>query len=426
MQVTPEVLVAGAGPVGLFAAHALTRAGIPVQIVDTGIWAAAHSYALALHPRTVELLENAGLRAETVGRGHAVHTLAFYDSRERRAEVRVDNANGRPMLVLPQSALESELEDALARAGVQVQWRHKLMRVEPDGNRVKVFLNRYEKESGGYVIARSEWVVAKSWSTEVPFVIGADGYGSAVRRSLGLQFSEVGPPAWYAVFEFRSDAGTDDEVRVAVGDRTTDVLWPLGEGWFRWSFQLPDYTDPEVERLAKYRERFGEPTDRVKDRFQFTSGDVHLLSDSRLRQLASERAPWFTAPIHEVGWRTVVRFERRLASGFGSNRCWLAGDAAHLGAPIGVHSLNVGIAEARDLSEGIAAISGKGPDTDSLRDYESRYLAEWKRLHGIETTPEALPGADPWVWENRHRLLACLPASGPDLSSLASQIGLRL
>ena len=108
-------------------------------------------------------------------------------------------------------------------------------------------------------------MVAKSWTEEVPFVVGADGYSSSVRRSLGLTFPEVGPCAWYAVFEFRSSANVREEVRVALGERTSDVLWPLGDGWFRWSFQLPDFHSAEDDRLAKYRERFGEPTDRVKD-----------------------------------------------------------------------------------------------------------------------------------------------------------------
>jgi 2-polyprenyl-6-methoxyphenol hydroxylase-like FAD-dependent oxidoreductase len=412
--------------VGLFAACALQRAGVPVQVVDTGIWPCAHTYGLALYPRTVDLLSQAGVAGEVLARGYQVHTLALYAGRERRAGIRVGDANGSPMVVLPQSILEAELEQALSRAGVHVQWRHKVMRVEPAGNNVRVCLNRYEKESCGYVVARTEWVVEKSWTTDVPFVIGADGYDSAVRRSLGLRFDEAAPCVWYAVFEFHCDADVQGEVRIAVGEKTTDVLWPLGDGWYRWSFQLPDYTDPETERLAAYRQRFGEPTDRIKDRLDGTTGEVNMLPDSRLAELVKERAPWFSGNIDEVGWRTIVRFERRLASAFGKDRCWLAGDSAHLGAPMAVQSLNVGLAESRDLSAAIVAALHDGRGMEPLREYENRYMAEWKRLHGLERTVEPLADVDPWVWENRDRLLPCLPGYGSDLSQLASQIGIRV
>jgi 2-polyprenyl-6-methoxyphenol hydroxylase-like FAD-dependent oxidoreductase len=243
---------------------------------------------------------------------------------------------------------------------------------------------------------------------------------------LGLSFPEVAPCAWFAVFEFRSDSNVNDEVRVVLADDSTNVLWPLGDGWFRWSFQLPGYTDPDVERLAKYRQRFGEPTERVKDRLDGTSGDLNTLPDERLAGLMRERAPWFTGSIDEVGWRTVVRFERRLATGFGKGRCWLVGDAAHLGAPMAVQSLNVGLAEAHDLSRAIVASLRDGRGTEPLEGYENRYMAEWKRLQGVERTIEPLPQVDPWVWENRDRLLSCLPAHGAELSALASQLRLRV
>jgi 2-polyprenyl-6-methoxyphenol hydroxylase-like FAD-dependent oxidoreductase len=47
----PEVLVVGAGPVGLFTALLLVKQGARVQVVDTGRRACSHSYALGLHRR---------------------------------------------------------------------------------------------------------------------------------------------------------------------------------------------------------------------------------------------------------------------------------------------------------------------------------------------------------------------------------------
>src|SRR5207248_1489082 len=122
---------------------------------------------------------------------------------------------------------------------------------------------------------------------------------------------EVAPAAWYGVFEFCSDtADIDDEVRVVRGENTTDVLWPLGNGRYRFSFELPDYSDAETEHLSGYRSHFQAPFDRIKDRFEESSGDVDNLPDSRLDELLHQRARWFRGHVDEIGWRTAVRFER--------------------------------------------------------------------------------------------------------------------
>ena len=53
---------------------------------------------------------------------------------------------------------------------------------------------------------------------------------------------------------------------------------------------------------------------------------------------------------------TLALFEQRLTRSFGKGGVWLAGDAAHQAAPIGVHSMNSGLVEARELAVRIARI----------------------------------------------------------------------
>src|SRR3954454_24848962 len=86
-QERPEVLVAGAGPVGLMAALTLAEQGIQVQIVDQEKRPAARSYALALHPQSLRLLDEVGLADELLERAHRIERLAFYEGMERRGEV---------------------------------------------------------------------------------------------------------------------------------------------------------------------------------------------------------------------------------------------------------------------------------------------------------------------------------------------------
>src|ERR1041385_6511115 len=68
----PEVLVVGAGPVGLAAALFLQQSGVRVEIIDMHVRTTQHSYALAIHPRTLQVLEEAGLADALVDRKSVV------------------------------------------------------------------------------------------------------------------------------------------------------------------------------------------------------------------------------------------------------------------------------------------------------------------------------------------------------------------
>jgi len=76
-----EVLVVGAGPVGLFTALRLKEQGIDVSIVDKLQRTGTHSYALALHPASLELLDETGLADEIVSQGYRVDKISFSEGK---------------------------------------------------------------------------------------------------------------------------------------------------------------------------------------------------------------------------------------------------------------------------------------------------------------------------------------------------------
>jgi 2-polyprenyl-6-methoxyphenol hydroxylase-like FAD-dependent oxidoreductase len=425
-----EVLIAGAGPVGLFAALCLARRGVAVRIVDTGVWACTHSYALALHPQSLPLFEELGLLDEVRAHCYPVRSVALADASGPRARLALDSGKADDCLaVLRQDALEALLERALDGHDIHVEWRHELSGVEPGPDGVRAGIERYEKESRGYIVAHTEWVVAGTSTAEVQYVVGADGYSSRVRRSLGYDFPEVGPAQYFAIFEFSTNADFKHEMSIVFGDGAADVFWPLPDGDCRWSFLLPGHSDPSAEVVKNVLESsgFGHfPTERIKDRV-FRSEGAHdeILSDENLRRLIAQRAPWFQAKINSVKWRSVVRFERRMANGFGQGRLWLAGDSAHLTGPVGVQSMNAGLAEAHDLAFVLASILRDGAPPALLDAYNQRSLAVWKQLHSQTGTLRPGPSADPWVANHATELLSCLPATGPHLNAMAAQLGLR-
>lgn len=410
----PDVLVVGAGPVGLFTALTLTKRGIPVRILDKDWRTGTRSYALALHAESLRYFEELGLLASVLEHARRIRTIAMYDGAQRKAELRISGLSEDHsfLAVLPQESLERILEEALARQKVKVSWSHEAARLEPREKGVDVTIEKLSKDSVGYTVQHTEWVVSGSEHLTVPFVIGADGHFSNVRRAAGIEFPTVGNANEFAVFEFKTDADLRDEMPLVLTGGTTNVCWPLADGACRWSFQKP-LEDPDWDTREKDR-----------DFVQVGAGLFPSLNEERLRSLLSERASWFRGNVSGLRWRMMVRFERRLAESFGKGRTWLVGDAGHLTGPAGIQSMNVGFREGRDLANAIAAALQPGGSTEPLEQYGKERLAEWRGLLGVEPMLRGDANTDPWVAEHKDQILPCIPASGRDLATLLGQIGL--
>ncbi|MFO0839120.1 MAG: NAD(P)/FAD-dependent oxidoreductase [Phycisphaerae bacterium] len=408
-----DVLVVGAGPVGLFAALSLVHRGLRVEIIDEGWRPTMHSYAAAFHPRSLSLLDRVGVLEAALARSIRIDHVVFYDAAAPRAAVRfADLPVAHPFAaVLRQDVIENLLEEQLAERGVRVQWNHRLHRLRPAENFVTAEIDELEKMSCGYAVATAEWDIRRSKTTKAAFVIGADGYRSMVRRELGIEYPLIGQPDLFAVFEFETETDPGKDLSVVLSG-TSSVMWPLPGRAGRWSFQVSE----------------GEPTLDARDKNRLTvqvdSRSFPSLAREELALLMRERAPWFHARIDDVRWSILVRFERRLADRFGYGRCWLVGDAGHMASPIGVQSMNVGIREADEVVTLIDRNLRGSSKLEAFDAYEAGRRREWGQLLQTDGASLADHGAAPWVRENQARILGSIPAAGNDLAALLEQLHL--
>ena len=413
-----DVVIVGAGPVGLFAALALVRRGVSVEIIDSQPHASSHSYALTLHSETLGLLHAYGLLDQVLDAARKVSRIDYFQGAERTAgiDLAATSLAFQYLAVVEQNHLETVLEQALLKHDVRVAWNHRAAEVRQEADKVHVRVDELEGGVIGYAVAHGEGFVRRSLEIDASLVIGADGFNSFVRRSQRIPFPEVGFPEDYAVFQFEAVCGECDTVQIVEKDGLVNVRWPIKTNGCRWSFQLAeDEAPPEY-----LRRKDPSPVQRIG---HTAKGP---LNEDRLRELLAERAPWCPARVENEYWNVWVRFERRLAQCFGQGRVWLAGDAAHLTSPVGVQSMNVGLAEAHDLSDRMDEVLKGRASLDTFAEYNTERLAEWSFLLGLKGGLEATPQTDDALLRIRERLLSWLPASGKDLEVLSEALRLEI
>ena len=212
-----QVLIAGAGPTGLAAALFLTRAGVAVRIIDAAPSPTTTSNALAVNPRTLELLAPTGVSDRIRAEGQAVTAIRI--AREGRITAtlrpRWDRiAPGRPMTILPQARTEALIAEALADLGVT-----------PDRG---VGLTALSQDEDGVTATLSNGETVRS-----ALLLGADGAHSAVRHALKLDFPGDGSDTPWELADVDIEGADPDEARIDFQRAGPLVILPFAGGTFR-------------------------------------------------------------------------------------------------------------------------------------------------------------------------------------------------
>ncbi len=407
-----EVLVVGAGPVGMLTALLLTQQGVRTRIIDQESRTATRSYACALHPASLGILQRARILDDVLALGRSVGTVGIYEGPARRAQAELSDLPGPyPFaVVLAQFLLEELLEEKLRAAGVQVEWHRRLREIQRGANGVDAIIERVAPTGRGHNLPAVETAVEDCFQVHAEFVVGADGHNSRLRQQLGIGSVRAGAPLLFDVYEIATVEPVDHEMKLVLTASGITVLWPMADNQCRWSFQIGP-----PETAADFPQKDRTPLNTIQPPKDWES----ILT---LRRFLAERAPWFQPDIKDILWIARVQFEPQHVLHFGEGRCWLAGDAAHQASPAGMHSMNLGLHEVEDLAGKIKSILRDHAELDLLQDYDRLHRAEWKRLLGLKEPAEPPDGLSPWVRQHFSTLLGNLPASGDDLDHLLAKL----
>lgn len=331
---TEPVLIVGAGPVGLTMALELARYRVPVRLVDQMTERAYTSRAVALWPRTLELLERAGegVSAELVSRGNKVTVANIIAGAEPIARIELkDVVTPYPFaLMLPQSGTEGVLGRHLAERGVRPELGVRLVDFTQDEDGIAATLRH---PGGSEETARFGWMVA------------CDGAHSVVRHRLGLAFE--------------GDTRGDDWGQ---GDfHMTGVPFPVNEFATYWHEEGPLVLFP----MAPGRYRL------IAGLGSSTGAPPAAPSFEAFQEILDRRGPGGIV-LQDAVWTSAFRINERQVERYRSGRVFLAGDAAHVHSPAGGQGMNTGMQDAINLAWKLALV-----------------------IRGLSTAPALLDSYDP-------------------------------
>jgi 2-polyprenyl-6-methoxyphenol hydroxylase-like FAD-dependent oxidoreductase/protein-S-isoprenylcysteine O-methyltransferase Ste14 len=307
-----DIVIAGAGPVGLLLANLLGRRGLRVLLADRLQKPRIESMAIGVTPPSMAILKDLGLDETFHRNGVAVDTARVFENRSYLGNVDFSRlpADHRFILSIPQSVTETLLRENLRQfPSVQRLAGVEFVGHRPEADRVVV---RLRDVSTG---ARSEISAA--------YLVGCDGHRSAVRRQAGIQSSFMPYRLRFLMADFEDSSGLGNEAHLFFTRHGSVESFPLPGGRRRWIVLAGrDGTDD------------GNIASRVAARARRLTG--HDVSRSRIL-FESEFQP-----------------SRALARRYVAGRVALCGDAAHVMSPIGGQGMNTGFADAEHLDRVLA------------------------------------------------------------------------
>jgi 2-polyprenyl-6-methoxyphenol hydroxylase-like FAD-dependent oxidoreductase len=338
-KVDTDVLIVGAGPVGLFLANECARRGLRWRLIETRASQSEHSKALAIFPRTLEIFDMAGIVSPFLERANRVTSVTIIAHGRRLAHMRfVPEESPYPFIAMvPQDVTEKLLAEALRRKGGVIEYETTFHAAEQSNDGIGVTADH----RGDPIQLRAS------------FVVGCDGAHSAVRHGLNIPF-----------------AGAEYKDSFALADVETNDTLPADE------LQLcpSEFGPVAIFPMSATRRRIVASVDQPE-------GDAPSLE--LVQNLLAQRAPK-DLEARALYWSSYFRIHHRQVAQLRSGRIFIAGDAAHIHSPFGGQGMNTGLHDVWNLAWKLDLfLRGRGNER-LLDSYSTERLPVIKSV--IETT----------------------------------------
>lgn len=354
---TTDVLIAGAGPVGLMLAAELRRDGLKARVIDAHDERVFFVKALGVTARTLEIFEDLDMTRDAIDAGVWLTgadtfqdgTLAF------SAEI---PREGLPYgaLSLAQSETERILEAALARNGGHVEYGATLVDFTESGDVIDA---RIQDACGESRIIRCRWLV------------GCDGARSTVRHRLDVAYEGDQYPQTFMLAD-------------------VDVDWHLPRGRM-YRFNVSGEGGEGSTSLAALPVRGSARRYRLSMILLPDDAARHTLNATpdfaEIERIMLPVLPKDTR-LSSMRWSSVYRVSHRIAQSYARGRVFLAGDAAHIHPPVGGQGMNTGLQDAHNLAWKLALVARGVAGASLLDSYEAERRPVG--LDVVESTSRAL------------------------------------
>ena len=343
---TCDVLVVGAGPVGLTAGLLFQRLGVNALLVDRRSSINLHPKARNLKVRGAEIFRSLGIEKaireeEFPKEARRVMWLSSFCG-EKLAEISIDYALAKRFspcepVGLSQARLEEIIKNSIQENHVSVRYKTEFIEfVEEE----KGILAQLQKESGETCQVRAKYLLA------------ADGARSPVRKLLQIPALGSEDMGRFVSIYFRANPYPKAPYRPSA------VYFMLGDASFGRFIQSVNCQDEWLMgiKLSPEQSQDNAPFDTdyclrfIRETFEIPDLDIEIL---------------------DIGyWNMRVQ----IAESFRKGRAFLAGDAAHLLTPAGGYGLQTGIEDVHNLCWKLAAVlRGEMPEETLDSYHEERF-----------------------------------------------------
>jgi 2-polyprenyl-6-methoxyphenol hydroxylase-like FAD-dependent oxidoreductase len=300
-----DVLIVGAGPVGLFLATECARRGLRWRLVEERSTQSEHSKALAIMPRTLEIFDMAGVVPPFLQAANRVTAAAIITHGHRLAHMQFtpEESPYSFIAMVPQDVTERLLVEELRRRGGSIEYDTVFVSAVQYNDYVTATLDH----KGEHIELRAK------------FVVGCDGAHSTVRHLLDLPFE-----------------GAQYEAMFLLADIETNEALPSNE------MQLcPNELGPlAIFPMSSTRRR-------IVATIETAQGDTPSLD--LVQKMLVQRAP-SGIDARALLWSSYFRIHHRQVSQMRVGRMFVAGDAAHIHSPFGAQGMNTGLQDVWNLA----------------------------------------------------------------------------